>query len=108
MDLQIEQDAPEDVVQFVRHIEENFSVSDSSVTVTTVQKEDWEPLPGEDIPTRRSVTYADWGVRIVVEPADISLEDTVHTLSESFYSEFVINTNYTNDKEIFFIFEDLS
>lgn len=106
MNLSIDPNAPEDVVQFTKHLEENLDVDDSDVTIQTVKKEDSAPLPGEEIPIRNEAEYANWGVRIHVSPDSQTVSTSVDMLAGSFYEDFLINTSYSSGEDTIFVFEN--
>lgn len=108
MDLHIDSEAPEDIVQFTKHLEENLRIDSSDVDIKTVEKKDCGPLPGEDIPMRNEREYANWGVKIVVTPDSQTVTNSLDMLTESFYDSFLINTSHSSGEDTIFVFENVA
>lgn len=90
--LSIQDGTPDDVVQFVKHLEENIDPDnefDCAVTLETVT-DGVQDLPGDDIPiSGKEPAKAEYGVRVFVTFVDN--EDApshrILELTKSFYGE---------------------
>lgn len=102
-DIVIDEGVPEDVVQFVKHIEENLDPDgeyNCEVWLETVHFDDYESLPGDEIPmqgTRSPVKGH--GVRVLIRFDDNSdcPQRQLSDLTDSFYNGndgFRVNSHF--------------
>lgn len=89
--IEIDESVDEDVVQFVKHLEENIDPSgeyDCTVKIATVRYDEQGDLPGDDIPTGSpDPDLAEWGVQVSVDFVDNSdcPNHRVSDLAKSFF-----------------------
>lgn len=100
--IEISDDAPEDVVQFVKHLEENLDPDDefdSTVVIETVRLSEQDSMPASDITTRGpDPERAEWGVRVTADFVDNmdAPSRRVSELAESFYGygEYTLQSSF--------------
>lgn len=81
-------EAPEDLVQFVRHLQENYDDSDRNYNLEiSITSKDYNNLPGSDINTssRKTPDLKEKGVKLFFEWDDDILESDYIRLAESYY-----------------------
>lgn len=89
--ISVAESAPSDVVQFVKHLEENLDPADDfdcDVWIETVEHDSVDDLPGEEIPTRGdSIEPSEFGVQLRVSFVENSNAPTsrFRDLTRSFY-----------------------
>lgn len=95
--ISIDDDAETDIVQFLKHVEENLDPNeefDCKVWLETVRREDIDDMPGSDIPSiLNPPEKTEYGVHLYVQFGQNSdcPNHEFTTLAKKFFGE----TNYT-------------
>lgn len=113
--LTIQEDAPEDVVQFVKHLEENLDPNNEynceiTIETTTNEKQD---LIGDDVPIRGKIPErVEYGVRTFITFTD-NKEVPSHQLSQlasTFYGDNIsFQARFDGESGVYeaFVFETI-